>query len=355
MSNENVFVIFLGLLKVMENADNNARRVAKSFVKYDRYLDDTNNETLRDDSKPLPEYLRMRKMAATPPCDSIREGRLLLPGQWLVSAPQRVSTEYGKTFTRSMLKALWENEQNDECFSDYDQSHMWASRSGRARFKGLRRMQRTGHQAKSNYDSAHNILTALYTRGDEAIPEDINHLLELIKNYPLKKDLYHIHASLVPLSKRQPSYIKMFEQLMYKMSPESRDQIPLNLPYSELWKEILKGNRLLERIYDFKPSIYAVPDSPEQQNQPTFEEQLERSRKRKREESSKMTKYHRHRTAHRMDDVVKEVELGQGGYQAEDSELVALVILNLEEPLFALAEDSLLRSPTFASIKTYEC
>ncbi|KAK3122404.1 hypothetical protein QOZ80_8BG0669110 [Eleusine coracana subsp. coracana] len=126
----------------------------------------------------------------------------------------------------------------------------------------------------------------------------------------------------------------MFEQLMYKMDESSRGQILLKLPYGAEWKKMIKGNRLLQRIHDFKPKIYQVPDSPEHQGQRTFQDLLESKNKRKRDESSNMSTYLRHRTAHRMDDLEKEKQTGSlySDYLAQDSELVALARLPLAHP-----------------------
>ncbi|TVU04560.1 hypothetical protein EJB05_47675 [Eragrostis curvula] len=259
------------------------RKAAKTFVKYDHYLLDSSREIFIDDSKPIGEFLKMRAMVATTPCSSVRAGRLVLPGEQYVYR-ERVSTEYGKKFTRSLLKDLWINEQNDESFSDFDVKNMFASPSGRAKFQNVTQMKRTGVQAKKNYDAALAILTNIYkTGGNGKIPKDIDRLLKLIEKYPLKADLYHIHASLVPLSKRQPSYLKMYEQLKYgNMDDHTREQILLGLPYSDGWRLMIGGNRLLKRIYDFKPKIYEVPDSPQQPNPATFDEQLARAKKRER-------------------------------------------------------------------------
>jgi hypothetical protein len=52
-----------------------------------------------------------------------------------------------------------------------------------------------------------------------------------------------------------------------------------------------------------------------------------------------MVKYLRHRTAHRMEGVKKEIELGMGAYEAEDTELVTILryplsFVWLQEELF---------------------
>ncbi|CAO2170006.1 unnamed protein product [Urochloa humidicola] len=261
------------------------RKEALSSVRYDHYLIDSSREIFKDGSKPIKEFLKMRRMVATPPCNSVREGRLLLAGQEF-SPPNRVATEHDKKYTRSLLKELWKNDQNDECFSDFNEENMYASQSGRAKFNGVKRMKRTGVQAKRNFNSAHDIIHALFSNSKgEGIPEDIQHLLNLIKNYPAKAALYHIHASLLSLSKRQPGYFKMFEQLTYKMDKHEKERIYLKLPYIEEWRQRLVGNRLLERIYNFRPKTYEVSEPLQQVHQLTFQEQLEQGRKRKREES----------------------------------------------------------------------
>lgn len=317
------------------------RRDAVSCVKYDHYLEDSSREIFKDGSKPLKEYLRMRSMAATPPCTTIRTGRLQLPGEDYVNKKWRFATEFGRKYTRSLLKALWHNEQNGESFSDFGMDNMLASRSGRAKFYGVKRMKRTGVQAKRNYNSALEIITALFSGSKgEAIPKDIGHLLSLIKDFPAKQELYHIHASLIPLSNRQAAYFKMYEVFTYKMTATEQDSILLELPYAEEWKQMLVGNRLLERIYKFNEKKYDATQPLQDATQPlqdahglTFEQQLEQRNKRKRNESRNMVAYMRHRTAHRMDDFQKEAKLGKP-YEAEDTELVALVRYPLTLPHF---------------------
>lgn len=302
-------------------------------------MDDCNREIFKDGSRSLKEFKKMKPMVAIAPCNTVRKGRLLLAGE-CYRRHCRVATESGKRYIRTLPKVLWQNEQNGECFADFNEENLYASRSGRARFYGVKRIRRDGAQAKRNYNAAHDIIAALFSTGDgKGIPEAIQHLLDLIKNYPAKGGLYHVHASLIPLSKMQPAYIRMYEQLTCKMGEEAQEKIYLKLPYIDEWRRKLDGNRLLEGIYNFREATYEEPKPEQPQHQLTFQEKLEQEKKRKREESSKMVKYLRHRTAHRMEGVKKEIALGQGDYEAEDIELATVVryplsLVLLQEELF---------------------
>ncbi|RLN04927.1 hypothetical protein C2845_PM13G25580 [Panicum miliaceum] len=137
----------------------------------------------------------------------------------------------------------------------------------------------------------------------------------------------------------QAAYFKMYKQLTYKMDEEAQANIRLKLPYIGEWRQRLVGNRLLEGIYYFKQKTYELSEPEQQPHQLTFQEQVEQDKKRKREDSSKMVKYMRNRTAHRMEGVKKEIQLGQGPYEAEDTELATILryplsFVRLQEEFF---------------------
>ncbi|RLN05411.1 hypothetical protein C2845_PM13G25570 [Panicum miliaceum] len=88
------------------------RREASPFVRYDHYMDDCSQEVFKDGSKPLKEFKKMKPMVATAPCNT--------------------------------------NEKNDECFSDFNEENLYASRSGRAKFYGVKRIRHDVVQAKRN-------------------------------------------------------------------------------------------------------------------------------------------------------------------------------------------------------------
>jgi hypothetical protein len=54
---------------------------ASPFVRYDHFMDDCSWEVFKDGSKPLKEFKKMKPMVATAPCNTVREGRLLLAGE----------------------------------------------------------------------------------------------------------------------------------------------------------------------------------------------------------------------------------------------------------------------------------
>ncbi|RLM61356.1 hypothetical protein C2845_PM14G21100 [Panicum miliaceum] len=112
------------------------RREASPFVRYDHFMDDCSREVFKDGSKPLKEFMKMKTMVAAAPCNT--------------------------------------NEKNDECFGDFNEENLYASRSGRAKFYGVKRIRRDGLQAKRNYNAAHDIIAALFSTGNgKGIPKDI--------------------------------------------------------------------------------------------------------------------------------------------------------------------------------------
>lgn len=67
-------------------------------------------------------FLRIRTVAAEPPCQSKYTGLMELAGENYQLAYNEVPTEAGKKIARGILKGIWKNEKIGMCFEDLIQS-----------------------------------------------------------------------------------------------------------------------------------------------------------------------------------------------------------------------------------------
>ncbi|CAL5075755.1 unnamed protein product [Urochloa decumbens] len=292
-------------------ADLTARK-ALPFIRYDGYMDPLSHQSLKDGSIPLAQYLTKTDcLSAVPQLQgsaAALETLLDLPGE-LAACTERVATEDGKVFCTSLLEALWEAEQIGECFEDFDATNIYI-RGRKVVLYMVKRIDLQPAQLIRNYKSAKKIIEDAFLH-DGPIPEDIQHLLDMIESEHDKRSLFRIHASLWTLSNRGGMYMRMHEQL--KRLPVAVKQAILRvmgqLKYIATWRSDVQTNALLNAIYTHKAGIYAVPAIVVQ----PLAVQLK--------EGTLFTDYLRNRVAHRMD----KYGLYRLPFSAQGTELVALI------------------------------
>uniref|UniRef100_A0A0D9ZAJ9 Uncharacterized protein n=1 Tax=Oryza glumipatula TaxID=40148 RepID=A0A0D9ZAJ9_9ORYZ len=80
-----------------------------------------------------------------------------------------------------------------------------------------------------------------------------------------KRDLYHIHASLVPIANMTLLLKLMYDHLKFAIRDTVRYTILLQLPYVTDWPTRIVLNMLLMHSYNFIRGLYEVPpDEPGQ-------------------------------------------------------------------------------------------
>lgn len=118
---------------------------------------------------------------------------------------------------------------------------------------------------RNNYLSAHQIIRNLFLSEDGSVPEDIQHLLNLILHEFDKREIFHFHGSLVSLANVSLFFKSMYDHIRFVMPPDDLRAILTNLPYADVWESKVKTNRILKKPYDFNPDGCIVPaDKPSQ-------------------------------------------------------------------------------------------
>uniref|UniRef100_A0A0E0BPN0 Uncharacterized protein n=1 Tax=Oryza glumipatula TaxID=40148 RepID=A0A0E0BPN0_9ORYZ len=227
-----------------EDMDNPIHNAALSYVSYDRYVLDT-SEVYFDDCIPLESYLNIRPMVTS---DSYQFRSF---GETNPSVTYLVATESCKKVIRTMLKGLRTNELRNLCFLDLSISNIFVSPTGKVKFKNISRVKLEMDLLRNNYLSAHQIIRNLFLSEDGSVPEDIQHLLNLILHEFDKRDISFSWS--------------MYDHIRFVMPPDDLRAILTNLPYADVWESKVKTNRILKKPYDFNPDGRIVPaDKPSQ-------------------------------------------------------------------------------------------
>ncbi|EEE52843.1 hypothetical protein OsJ_35378 [Oryza sativa Japonica Group] len=109
------------------------------------------------------------------------------------------------------------------------------------------------------------IIRNLFLSEDGSVPEDIQHLLNLILHEFDKREIFHFHGSLVSLANVSLFFKSMYDHIRFVMPPDDLRAILTNLPYADVWESKVKTNRILKKPYDFNPDGRIVPaDKPSQ-------------------------------------------------------------------------------------------
>lgn len=221
---------------------------------------------------------------------------------------KQVATEDGKVFCSSLLDALWEVEQLGECFEDFNASNIYV-RGRKAVLRNVKRQKLQPGQLMLNYKSAKKIIEDAFLLFGP-IPQDIQHLLNMMENEHDKRSLFRIHASLWSLSSRGGKYMRMHERLKVLKSFQ-RDAIMRamgQLNYIATWRTDVQSNPLLNEIFTHPSATYSTPQFP---LDPLTLEVLE---------GTLFSDYLRNRVAHRMDKYGKFQP-----FSAQGTELIAQV------------------------------
>ena len=295
----------------------------------------------------------MRPATAKPGFIS-RHGSMALPGERVKIVFAEQATESGKKITRGMLKSIWMNWRTGMCFEDFNSSNIYVSSEGEVKFKGIKRLRKKTQaehevQTRQNYLQAHRVLADIFK--GKKLPEDINHLLQMILNEPHKFPIYHIHASLAKEGTKWYMYVKMYDHLIKTVSDQVREYILLKLPYQAVWRSKVTTNELLDRTFNFNPNQYVVTE--EKLAAKLLKKGIvwanltaaQQARHRLVAEAQHFPDFLRHRTAHRMD------HLAWGKYTAEGSDMVTGVRFPLA---MAHLQDELLNANEIDELKLEE-
>lgn len=281
---------------------------ALPFIRYD-YYKDQQGEYTDDGSIPFFEYLNSNiqmsiaagngRLRSSGTCSHIPGERGRFSGQ--------VATEDGRIFAQSLLQNLWVLEQNNECLGTFSEQNI-RFRDKMSVLYNVERRKLDLLQLKANYKCAKKIIHDAFSKAGP-IPDDIEHLLDLMENEFDKRSLFRVHASLWSLSDRGGMYMRMHEHLKVLSVPQVYQIMCVmgRMKYKIDWRTLVRTNDLLARIYNSKKPQYAKKNIQGQKAMEYSEGKL-------------FTDYLRNRVAHRMD----AYKLGVS-YTAQGSELAALV------------------------------
>lgn len=161
-------------------------------------------------------------------------------------------TEKAKLLIRSLLKALRHFHINGVCLLHFNESNVVVTISGRVKLKDIHIQGKNDSFILDNYRDARAILLTTMFTSTSVIPEDINHLLELMNSgWAIHMDyVISTHASLVPLGNRFQFFYKMYEQITSVLNnTREKTRILDALPYLCDWHTRLQSNALLEESF----------------------------------------------------------------------------------------------------------
>jgi hypothetical protein len=315
---------------------------ALSYVAYDEYVLHGDSEASHTyDGISLEQYKKIEQMIIQYDKSSVENGVRVLPGETDHSMVYLLASEQSKKITRTILKSLRENELRSVCFTQFGESNVLVGSSGKVKFRNVSVIRdltrdRLLQCQRDNYLSAHRIIKDLFSGKP---PEDIQHLLNLIEHEFGKRELFHIHGSLVSMAIYPNLFRIMYEHIRHVLPKEDLRAILGSLPYVGTWKTKIDTNELLQITFNYNPQSYKVPDDKHAQTclnkfQKAALQDLgltpelhQRSLTKAQSEliaALQFFDYLRNRTTHRMEALNKWTQDNQA-YNAQGSELVTYV------------------------------
>ncbi|KAK1697885.1 hypothetical protein QYE76_014582 [Lolium multiflorum] len=273
----------------------NYHDVAIPCVSYMKYVD-CQNKCYREPAIPVDRFRKRRHMTAYAPSSSLEGGFLQLPGE-IVHRRYKIATDVSRKISSSLLLTLWTLDKVcGLCVSDIKKENILVTPSGEIKFKGTEFVKRTDDLVSRNISSAQTILEDLFSSGGEKPPPEIDHLLDMMKNRPEKRELFHTHTSLIPLCSQSDCYMKLHGCLNNTIEPMLRDKIYEDLPHTDTFEADVQTNLLLKAHFDKGDYKTLLPTV--QQGQTLTDGQLKWY---KREQGKKLCLYLRNRASHKMD------------------------------------------------------
>lgn len=173
-----------------------------------------------------------------------------------------VVAEKAKCLMASIIRALHDLHEANICPEQFCASNIVVTSYGRVKIR-VAYFKKTVPLVRKNYEDASNIImdTLFADYKPTIIPEDVNHLLSLMKS-PIAIGMKYVigtHASLIPLGNRFQFYLDMCDHITSVVYPElERSNIygALDEPYGENWSMLLKYNILLKESFYRSGSSY---------------------------------------------------------------------------------------------------
>uniref|UniRef100_J3LC26 Uncharacterized protein n=1 Tax=Oryza brachyantha TaxID=4533 RepID=J3LC26_ORYBR len=171
-----------------------------------------------------------------------------------------ILTEEAKCLIRSLLKALYVFHHHGLCPGQFDESNIVIlTKTGKAKFTRISVEDKDDSRILRNYQDTHAILQRiLHQQPTDNVPEDINHLLDLLSS-PRSINmgyLIYTHASLVPLGNRFQFFLQMDEKIMLVLGRAAHKNILNDVPYGDNWHKILQCNPLLKESFHIRRNPY---------------------------------------------------------------------------------------------------
>uniref|UniRef100_A0A0A9BB13 Uncharacterized protein n=1 Tax=Arundo donax TaxID=35708 RepID=A0A0A9BB13_ARUDO len=123
----------------------------------------------------------------------------------------------------------------------------------------------TDQNSEDDYITAADIIEDIIFAGEKDLPEDICHLIKLMK-YESTQFEYVIRCHISSLDSRSQldHFSWMFKRLDFLelSDPQNYDDIVKKIPYGQgQWKQMVKRSKLLQSIYDYKKRQSTFEDS----------------------------------------------------------------------------------------------
>jgi hypothetical protein len=241
-------------------------------------------------------------MTASVPCSSLEEGFLQIPGETGPAKQYRVATDVSKRICSSLLRGLlWLDIVCKICLSDLTRANIVVTQSGHVKFRGVRLLRRSDELVKRNLASASTILRDLFSykadneAENQGPPLEIEYLLQLMKDNPEKREIFHCNASLVPLSNQGELFVRFYDCLFDTIEPSVRESILENLPHASEFEKDAQSNAILNAYFLHNGPNYYKTQLPVLQQGQTL------SKKIKVERAQKFCLLLRNRKSHKME------------------------------------------------------
>lgn len=170
-----------------------------------------------------------------------------------------ILTEEAKRLIRTLLKELYYFHKEGKCPEHFKKSNVFVTRFGEAKLRDVSFGGKDNSTVLQNYKDACTIIKeTVFQQYKKDIPEDMMHLLRLMGSPATVIDMEYVictHASLVPLENRKTFFMRMYDHINSVLShdkPSVQRHILQALPYGIEWYNKLKGNRLLEELFEWK-------------------------------------------------------------------------------------------------------